>query len=264
MSEPVAVFQAPHPRIRQVPVDRPWVWLAAGWRDLAAMPRLSLACGLIPVVAGWLTIVLLGWLDLPYLVLPLGAGFFFVGPFLAVGLYEMSRRREAKLLVDNKSIFFAWRRNPDQLALMGALLLLFHLVWMRLAQLLFALFEWRTSSWDRFADIAWSSSRSLPFLAVGTACGAALAAVAFAIGAFSIPYLLDRRGSNLFEAVAISVAAVRLNLRPMLLWAMLIVGMAAAGMLSGLLGLAIAVPLAGHATWHAYRDIVIFAEEPRG
>jgi uncharacterized membrane protein len=260
MSDTVSVFRAPQPRIRQVPVDRPWVWLAAGWRDLVAMPRLSLACGLVPVVAGWLTIALLGWLDLPYLVLPLGAGFFFAGPFVAVGLYEMSRRREAKLLVDGESVFFAWRRNPDQLALMGALLLFFHLVWMRLAQLLFALFEWRALSWDRFADVVWLSSRSLPFLSVGTACGAALAAVAFAIGAFSIPYLLDRRESNLFEAVATSVAAVRLNPRPMLLWAVLIVFLVAVGMAPGLLGLAIAVPVVGHATWHAYRDIVIFPD----
>ena len=105
---------------------------------------------------------------------------------------------------------------------MGVLLLLFHLAWMRTAQLLFAIFEWRTvPSWDRFLDLVWTISKSLPFLALGVGLGAVLAAVAFAIGAFSIPYLLDRRNSNMFEAIATSVAAIRLNLRPMLLWALL-------------------------------------------
>lgn len=261
MHETVAVFQAPQPRIRQVPVDRPWVWLTAGWRDLLAAPGPSVACGLVPVVAGWFAITLMIWWDLPYLVLPLGAGFFFMGPFIAVGLYEISRRRELGLVVDRDSMWLAWRRNPDQIALMGLLLLLFHLAWMRTAQLLFALFEWRTQSWDRFADLLWLSSRSLPFIGIGIACGAMLAALAFAVGALAIPYLLHRRDANLFEAIATSVRAVRMNLRPMALWAGLIVLLVVIGMVPGLLGLAIVVPVVGHATWHAYRDIVIFQDE---
>jgi uncharacterized membrane protein len=262
MSETVAVFHAPQPRIRRVPVDRSWTWLGAAWRDILATPVLSLACGLVPVVAGWLATALLVWFDLPYLALPLGAGFFFVGPFIAVGLYEISRRREKKLAIDRESVFLAWRRNPDQLALMGALLLFIHLAWMRVAQLLFAIFEWRSMpSWDRFADVVWFSSRSLPFLATGIVCGAVLAALVFAIAAFAIPYLLDRREANLFEAIATSVAAVRLNLQPMALWAVTIVFLVAVGMVPGLLGLVIAVPLVGHATWHAYRDIVVFPDE---
>lgn len=262
MSDTVAVFRSPQPRIRRVPVDRPWTWLAAGWRDLCANWALSIACGMIPVAAGWLAIGLLVSADLPYLVLPLGAGFFFAGPFVAVGLYEISRRREAGLPIDGEAVFLAWRRNPDQLALMGALLLFVHLAWMRVAQLLFALFEWRTTqSWDRFADLLWFSSRSLPFLATGIACGAVLAAIVFAAGAFAIPYLLDRRQANLFEAIATSIAAVRHNPRPMALWAGLIVFLVALGMVSGLVGLAIAVPVVGHATWHAYRDIILFPDE---
>jgi uncharacterized membrane protein len=259
MTETVAVFPAPRPHIRRVPLDRPWVWLTAGWRDLVAVPGVSLAYGLVPVIAGWLAVLSMLRFDLPYLVLPLSAGFFFVGPFLAVGLYEVSRRREAGSVEDGGTTLLAWRRNPDQIALMGLLLLLFHLAWMRLAQLLFALFEWQTvSSWDRFTDVIWTSSRSLPFLALGITLGGVLAAVAFAIGAFSMPYLLDRRDSNMFEAIATSVAAVRLNLRPMALWAGLIVLLVALGMVPGLLGLLVTVPLVAHATWHAYRDVVHF------
>ena len=145
---------------------------------------------------------------------------------------------------------------------MGLVLLFFNLAWMRLAQLLFALFEWRTMpSWDRFSDLVWFSSKSLPFLIVGVACGALLAAAAFAVGAFSIPYLLDRRESNLFEAIATSVAAVRFNWRPMVLWASLIVILTVIGMLPGLVGLVLTLPLVGFSTWHAYRDVVRFQDD---
>jgi uncharacterized membrane protein len=258
MSESTPVFQD-RPNIRRVPVERPWLWLGAAWRDLLAAPGTSLLYGLVPAIIGWLAMALLVWRDLPYLVLPLGAGFFFVGPFIAVGLYEVSRRREAGLAVDIESTVGAWRRNPDQIALMGVLFLLFHLAWMRVAQLLFALFSWGSMpSWDRFADLVWYSSKSLPFLATGVICGALLAGLAFLIGAFSIPYLLDRRGSNVFEAIATSAAAVRLNLQPMLLWAALIVFLVGLGMIAGMLGLVVTLPLCGYATWHAYRDIVRF------
>jgi uncharacterized membrane protein len=134
---------------------------------------------------------------------------------------------------------------------------------MRAAQLLFAIFEWRTvPSWDRFMDVTWHSARSLPFLAVGVALGAVLAGVAFAIGAFSMPYLLDRRSANLFEAIATSVTAVRLNIRPMVLWASLIVILVALAMVPVLLGLVVVLPVVAHASWHAYRDIVRFEPAP--
>ena len=90
-----------------------------------------------------------------------------------------------------------------------------------------------------------------------------MAAIAFAIGAFSIPYLLDRRHSNMFEAIATSVAAVRINARPMLLWAALIVFLVALGMVPGMIGLVVTLPLVAHATWHAYRDVVHFEESDR-
>lgn len=264
MSESVAVFRGPPPRIRLVPIDRPWTWLAAGWKDLWAAPLIGMAYGAVPVVIGWAAITLLLWMDYPYLVLPLSAGFFFVGPFMAVGLYETSRRLGRGLAVDGEATLYAWRRNPDQIALMGVVLLLLHLAWMRVAQLLFAVFQWQNvPSWDRFLDIFWHSARSLPFLAAGVAIGATLAAIAFAIGAFSIPYLLDRRDSNVFEAIATSVAAVRLNLRPMLLWAGLIVLLVALAMIPGLLGLVVVLPVVAHATWHAYRDVVIFETPPQ-
>ena len=116
MNDSIAVFRGPQPYISRVPIDRPWIWLAAGWRDLWAAPGISLAWGLLPVVTGWLASALLLWLDLPFLVLPLSAGFFFVGPFVAVGLYEVSRRLEANHMIDGESTLLAWRRNAEQIA----------------------------------------------------------------------------------------------------------------------------------------------------
>lgn len=259
MQDATAVFDTPQPHVRKVPVDRAWRWLAAGWRDLLTSWKQSLVWGIVPVLAGWLAAACLLYFDLPYLLLPLGAGFFFIGPFVAVGFYEISRRRDRNLPTDFEAIWSAWRRNPDQIALMGCLLLIFHLSWMRIAQLLFALFVWKTiPSWDRFADVVWYSSTSVPFLAVGVLCGALLSTIVFTVGAFSIPYLLDRGNANLFEAIATSVAAVRLNAGAMLLWAGLILFFISVGMIPGLLGLVVTVPLIGHATWHAYRDIVVF------
>ncbi|TAJ90853.1 DUF2189 domain-containing protein [Reyranella sp.] len=263
MSESIAVFPGPQPRIRRVAIDRPWTWLAAGWNDLWTVPVISLSYGVFPVVIGWLAIALLLRFDYPSLVLPLSAGFFFVGPFIAVGLYETSRRLEAGLPVDGDATLSAWRRNADQIALMGLALLLLHLAWMRIAQLLFAIFPWQSvPSWTHFTDLLWHATRSLPFLAAGVAIGAVLAAVAFIIGAFSIPYLLDRRCSNLFEAIAISVAAVKLNPKPMLLWAGLIVMLVTMAMVPGFLGLILVLPVVAHSTWHAYRDIVRFEALP--
>ncbi len=114
MSDTIAVFPAPRPQIRRVPVDRPWVWLAAGWRDILAAPAISFTYGLALVAVGWLAIALFLWLDLPYLVLPLSAGFFFVGPFIAVGLYEVSRRLEAGLVVDGETPCSPGAATPDR------------------------------------------------------------------------------------------------------------------------------------------------------
>jgi uncharacterized membrane protein len=100
-----------------------------------------------------------------------------------------------------------------------------------------------------------SSSNAL-FLVIGSAIGAVLALVVFAISAVSLPMLLDRERENAFTAIATSVAAVRANPRAMLLWAFLIVSFTGAGLLLGLVGLVLTLPLVAHATWHAYRDLV--------
>lgn len=261
MAEAVPVFTSTSPRVRRIELDRPWSWLAAGWRDLRAAPVVSLAYGVLFAVLGYL--ITLGlWLGgMTYLVLPMVCGFLIVGPLLAVGLYEVSRRLGAGEPVTFVAAVLAWRRNASQIGLMGVALLLFLFLWVRIAALTFMLFFGLAP--PSFGDLiaqTFLDPAALPFLIVGTAVGGVLASVAFAISAISIPFLLDRPDANVFTAIATSVTAVRENLAPMAFWGVLIVVFAAAGLVTLYVGLILTLPLIGHATWHAYRDLV----EPAG
>jgi uncharacterized membrane protein len=257
MNDTLAVFDGPTPLVRRVEIDRPWTWLSRGWNDLLAAPGISLAYGvLISGVSMALAATLLLF-EMPYLLLPMAAGFFLVAPLIAVGLYETSRRLEAGEPVSLRHAIAAIRRNRMQLANLGVALMLIHLVWVRAATLLYALFFNKAHpGWGAIIDTVFFSAVSLPFLATGTLIGFALAVVAFAIGAVSIPMLLDRE-INVFTAIVTSVSAVRHNWRPMALWAALIVVFTAVGMATLFVGLVVAMPLIGHATWHAYRDLVV-------
>jgi len=254
--EAIPVFAADTPRIRRVSVDRPWAWLAAGWRDVMAAPGVSLAYGALMVGLTYLLLFVLARSGVFWLILPLTAGFFFTAPLLAVGLYETSRRRAAGEPVSLGLAFAAYRRNGTQLSYMGVILGLFHLGWIRLATLIFAVFfgVGFNPTWENIV-VKLMAANAIPFWAVGTAVGAVLAALVFAISAISIPMLLDR-DVNVFTAVATSFTAVRKNWAPMALWAALIVAFTAFGVIPLFLGLAVTMPLVGHATWHAYKDLV--------
>ena len=256
MSHTLPVYSPIAPQIKQVPVDQPWQWLAAGWRDLQQEKLLSLSYGCaVFAVSLALTVVLFG-ADLPFLLLPMLAGFALVAPMMAAGLYEISRRLETGQPISLGVGFDGIARNPTQLGLMGMFLLMIHLAWIRTATLLFALFYgMRDVSVASLLDFLLTPSMSLTFLVVGTVLGAALAAIAFAVSCVSIPMLLDR-DVNVVEAVATSVLAVRLNWPAMALWAGLIAFATAVSIATFYLGFILLMPLIGHATWHAYRDLV--------
>ena len=246
-------------RVNAIDYGRPWLWLAAGWHDLRSTASVSLAYGALFVLAGFGLSALLWWLDGLYLLPPIAAGFMLVAPILAVGLYEISRRNAAGEKITLATPLLAWRRNFVQVALLGLVLMLFFLAWMRLATMIFALFFGRSpaalTDFASFVTQVFLAPESLAFLVVGTAVGAVLSALAFAISAISAPMLLDRE-VDVVRAIATSVAAVRRNPGPMLLWAVLIVLFAGAGLVSLYVGLAVTLPLLGHATWYAYRDLV--------
>lgn len=244
------------PAIRRIDGERPWLWLAAGWRDLCRHPAISLGYGAAFTVASYALTATLVYFDLLVLLLPLAAGVVFVGPMLAVGLYEISRRIETGQPVRVRNIVFVATRSPTQIAFIGLILAFFMLAWVRLATLLFALFFGPvTPPLDQLFHTFLFSLQGLSFLALGTAVGGVLALLAFAISAISIPRLMVQ-DTDAITAIATSVAAVGRNFWPMLLWGWLIAMLTAIGIATLYFGLILTFPLIGHATWHAYRSLV--------
>jgi uncharacterized membrane protein len=246
-------------RVRRVSTDRPWTWLTLGWRDMMANKAVSLSYGAVLALAGWIATLLSFELGTPWAILPATAGFFIMAPLLATGLYETSRRRLLGETTTLAEAMAGFRRNPTQIAMMGVLLLVLHLFWVRIAGLLFALFFGLNFS-PSLMDLPMAMLRSdelLPFLIIGTGFGFVLASVTFAVSAVSIPMLLDRPELSFLEAVTVSIQAVMENWRAMTLWAGLIVVFTGLALVPFFLGLIIALPLIGHATWHAYKDLVV-------
>jgi uncharacterized membrane protein len=258
MAEVVTSFDVVVPTIRRVGLDRPWQWLASGWGDLTRAPVTSLALGTVFALLGWALTFGLWWGGFLYLVLPLATGFMIVGPILAVEFYEISRRLALGERVSFASAFAVFRRSPRQIAVMGFVLLLVLLTWLRIAAMIFMLYWGLTPpSFEELVVNTFLRPGSLPFLIVGTGVGGLFAFLAFAISAVSIPMLADRPKVDAITAVVTSVRAVRHNPGAMVLWAILIAAVTGLGLATFYIGLIVTVPLIGHATWHAYRDLVL-------
>jgi len=245
------------PRIRQVTLEQPWSWLAAGWRDLWQAPHISLAYGaLFAAISIALTAGLFA-AGVEYLLPPLAAGFMLLGPMLAVGLYETSRRLHAGEPATLRDALFVVTRSPAQLAFIGIVLALFMLAWMRVASLLFALFM-GTLGFPPLAEILpllFFTPEGLGLLVVGSAVGAVLATVVFAISVVSVPMLMVR-DVDAVTAMILSVRAARKNAAVLVLWAWLIAMLTGLGLVTFFVGLTLTFPLVGHASWHAYRDLI--------
>ena len=260
-SEAVPVFAGKTLRIRRIEMERPWSWLARGWQDMRAAPGISLTYGVLAAVTGYVItwgFLQLGWI---HLILPAMSGFLLVGPVLVVGLYEVSRRMEQGLTVTLVEAFTAFLRNPVQIGLMGVALMLFFFLWVRIAALLFFLY-WglEPPSVENLIIDTFLSPRGWPSLVIGTAVGAVLAFVAFTISVVAVPMLLDHEDANVIEAIGASIRAVQVNFAPLLFWGVLIAIFIGFGLVTLYLGLIITLPLVGHASWHAYRDLVAWGE----
>jgi uncharacterized membrane protein len=242
--------------IQEVDVEAPWRWLKLGWRDLLQARKVSVPFGVVIALASLLLINLLWHIDLLPYALPLAAGFMFVAPAAAICFYDISRRLEVGAPVRFMEVALAWIPHVGQIALMGLVMMLFQLAWIRFATLLFALFFGpQPANWDHFVQALFFSTEGLPFLVVGTLLGGVLAVVAFALSVTAFPMLLDRDVGTA-TAIATSVHAAIVNWRVMTGWAALIVLFTAAGIVTGCIGLVITMPLIGHASWHAYREMV--------
>jgi len=257
MSTTDSIFHHTLPPLRRLELDRPWAWLAAGWADIKRAPGVSLAYGAIFTVVSFAITAGVFFTGLEYLLFPLAAGFMLVGPMLAVGLYETSRRLETGEPVSLGTALFVATRSPIGLAFLGVTLMGLLLIWLRVAMLLLALFLGPTA-FPPLADVVpmlLLTPEGVALLVVGTLCGAVLAAAVFAISVVSVPLLMERE-IDFASAVLTSVQAVLSNPKPMLIWAWLVALLTGIGLATLYLGLIVTFPLVGYATWHAYRDTV--------
>lgn len=249
--------RSPFPAIRTVPLGAPFKWLALGWRDLRAAPMVSLFYGITFALMGWLIYAVFE--HMVELTSALTAGFLLLGPFLATGLYDISRRRQRGENVAVPDTLTAWRSNLGAFSLFALALTVILLVWARASLVTFALFfSGGMPTLKNFLGQV-VSAEHVDFLVTYFAVGGVFAAIVFAVSVVSVPMMLDR-GTDTVVAALTSVRALFTNPLPLLLWAILIVLIVGLGFATLFIGLVVAVPWIGHATWHAYQDLV----EPAG
>lgn len=241
---------------RNLPPSAAFAWLAAGWRDFLVSPLLSLSYGFLVFLVSVTIVVGLFAFGLDYILFPAFAGFTVVGPLLAIGLYEKSRRVADGEAVNLADMIFVRPRSGGQVLFTGVLLCLLVLLWMRAAVIIYALFFGLRPfpGLEHIAPMLFTTQIGLAMLLVGGVVGGLFAAFSFAISVFSIPMLLSER-VDAFTAMGTSTALVWNNLPAMLTWGAIVLALFLASLATGLLGLIVVYPVLGHGTWHAYRAI---------
>ena len=233
--------------------------LQLGWEDFKAVPSHAIIlCVIYPVLGLVLARTVLGYSVLP-LLFPLAAGFALLGPFAALGLYEMSRRRESGAQAT------AWDalevlRSPSFGAMLGlgVLLLALFVTWVATAQAIYIAafgYEGATGISDFFTRVL-TTSQGWWLIVVGCGVGFLFALIALCISVVSFPLMLDRH-TGAGEAIATSIRAVLRNPAPMAAWGLIVAGLLVLGSIPFFLGLAVVIPLLGHATWHLYRKVIV-------
>ncbi len=241
----------PSPTVSRVNSDSPWFWLAAGWRDFVRAPGVSLLIGLLVTAAMLAVIALLRPSSYPFLAAGVFAAVVFLGPVLAVGLYELSRRIEHRKPVGLAQLHFGWMRNGSGVLTAGGVLLFFMLVWYLLSMVAGVLLFGMNA-----APGAATRIDNIGMLAIFCSVGFVVMSGIFVLMVVSVPMLIDRPEVDIVTAMQSSIEAVKTNPGVMLLWAMLIVLFTALAIAPLFLGLSVVFPLLAYSSWHAYRDLI--------
>jgi len=232
--------------------------LKRGLDDFLAMPSHAVfLCLIYPVVGFVLARLVLGYNVIP-LLFPLAAGFALVGPFAALGLYEMSRRREAGLDVSWRHALDVFRSpSIGAIAVLGLLLVAIFLVWIAVAQSIYvANFGYTpAASMPDFIRQVFTTPAGWALIVVGNGVGFLFAVLVLTLSVISFPLLLDR-DVGAATAILASVRAVLANPLTMAVWGLIVAVLLAIGSIPALFGLAVVMPVLGHATWHLYRRVV--------
>ena len=248
----------PRPIVRTIGLRDIKNALAEGIADFSAMPSHAVfLCLIYPIVGVVLARLTLGYEVLP-LLFPLAAGFTLLGPFAAIGLYELSRRREQGLDASWQDAFDVLR-SPSRgaIAALGLLLLTIFVIWIAVAQAIYvAYFGYEpAASIPHFLDQVFTTPAGWMLMIVGNLVGFLFALGVLTISVISFPLLLDR-DVGAVEAVLTSVRVVARNPVMMAIWGLIVAGLLLIGSLPLFFGLAVVVPVLGHSTWHLYRKVV--------
>jgi uncharacterized membrane protein len=243
------------PGIRSVTIDQPLRWLGAGAQDMARAWPLSLFYGVVYALLGFGLVH--GAAGKPHLAMALISGFLFVGPVLATVFYCVSHRLEHHHKLPGLLIpLLSWRANPSSLGLFALMLVFVLSMWERISAILVGLFL-NGSGIGSLADLLSVSAmrQHADFMLAYLAFGGVLALMVFSLTVVSLPMLLHRK-VDFATALVTSFMATRLNFPVMLLWGVLIAGLIAVGMVTDFIAMAVIFPWLGHASWHAYRELV--------
>jgi uncharacterized membrane protein len=260
----VGATAAPRLTIRHIDAADLRDALRAGWNDFTAMPSHAIfLCVIYPVVGIVLAQLIFGYAILPFL-FPLAAGFALIGPIAALGLYELSRRREAGLAADaSHALDVLHSPSIGAIAALGLLLLAIFFVWIAVAHAIYiASFGYAMpQSASRFITDLLTTKAGWTLIVVGNAVGFLFAVLALAISVVSFPLLLDRE-VGAATALHTSIQVVAKNPAVMALWGLIVAALLLLGSLPFFIGLAVVVPVLGHATWHLYRKVVDAHDSP--
>ena len=250
---------APHLTVRRIGLSDVWDALARGFDDFRAKPSHYVFLSLIYPICG---VVLVTWSSganmLP-LIFPLVAGFALLGPVFAIGLYEISRRRE-------RGMDTSWRHALDvrhspalpSILAVGAMLLALFVAWLVFAQMLYtSLFGAEPpQSLALFLASVFSSENGLLLMLAGNAIGFCFALVVLATTVIAFPLMLDR-DVGAVAAIETSLRATLMNPVPIACWGLIVAALLIVGTIPIFVGLAVIMPILGHATWHLYRKLVV-------
>lgn len=245
---------ARRPAVRRVSPLRPFLWLRAGWRDFLRHPGPSMVYGIIVTLGGWLALSV----ALPHaeFFTSAVAGFVMVTPLIAAGVYELSRQCEQGGRPGFLDSVRALRRNASSIGDFGIALLIMGIFWERVASVMFALsYGGDMGTVKDFMNEVFLSGKYIGVVVAWFLSGAVLASVVFAATAVGMPMVIDR-DCDVVTAMLTSWRAVLTNLPAMAVWASLIVSLSLLSISTLLVGLVVVMPLLGHATWAAYKDLV--------
>lgn len=247
------------PMIRQITVADLFHALGRGVEDFLAAPTQLLFLGLIYPIVGGAAAAFAAQVDVMPMLYPLIAGITLMGPLAALGLYELSRQREMGRVVTWRNAFDV-RHSPalGSVAWLGSMLLALFVGWLAVAEHIYLATMGGLSHPDSvaFAHQLFSTGQGWAMIALGNGVGLLFAVVVLCLSVVSFPFLLDR-GGGVFRAIHVSVLAVRHNPGMMVIWGLMVAGLLLLGCLPLFVGLAVVMPILGHATWHLYRAMVV-------